>query len=470
MHVQTDGPIIIEPQPGPQTEFAESPADIAIMGGKAFGGKTYSLLLQPLLHIGDPSFGALIFRRTYTEIKDEGGMWDEAESMYHAFGATAITSPPPRYQFPSGARVRFTHMEHEQDRFRFKGAQIPLLEFDQVETFTWKQFSYVVGRNRSTQADIWPYCRATANPVPDDDLVGGWLRRFIDWWIGTDGYAMPERSGVIRWYVMEGDEVVWYDKPDGLDEPVSVTFIAAGPEDNRIGMQADPTYMSKLKNLPLVDRQRLLHGNWNARDRAGSVIKRLWIETNLVDSIPVCDRVVRCWDRAATDENEPGAAKASWTAGAKVGIADNELTYLINMRRVKKSAHAVRELIQKTAEQDGHDVQIIIYHDPGGAGKAEVQDMVRGLAGYNVQAISTHARKLPTGLTGRNNKVTYALPWASQLEAGNFKVMREGWTAAFIAEADNFDGTGVCDQTDAVSGAYHALVNTKRGGTWGTTQ
>jgi hypothetical protein len=38
---------IISAQPGPQTAFLQSPADICIYGGAAGGGKTVGLILEP---------------------------------------------------------------------------------------------------------------------------------------------------------------------------------------------------------------------------------------------------------------------------------------------------------------------------------------------------------------------------------------------------------------------------------------
>ncbi|NIM76818.1 MAG: terminase, partial [Armatimonadetes bacterium] len=43
--------IEIRPQRGPQEAFLATPADIAIYGGAAGGGKTWALLLEPLRHI-----------------------------------------------------------------------------------------------------------------------------------------------------------------------------------------------------------------------------------------------------------------------------------------------------------------------------------------------------------------------------------------------------------------------------------
>ena len=55
----------ISPQPGPQTEFLRTPADLCIYGGAAGGGKTVGLILEPLRYVSRvPRFTAVFFRRT----------------------------------------------------------------------------------------------------------------------------------------------------------------------------------------------------------------------------------------------------------------------------------------------------------------------------------------------------------------------------------------------------------------------
>ena len=62
------------PQEGPQDQFLKLGADIAIFGGAAGGGKTWTLLLEPLRNVDVPGFGAVIFRRESTQIRAEGGL------------------------------------------------------------------------------------------------------------------------------------------------------------------------------------------------------------------------------------------------------------------------------------------------------------------------------------------------------------------------------------------------------------
>ncbi|WP_234891282.1 terminase large subunit domain-containing protein [Sinorhizobium meliloti] len=182
---------IIRPQPGPQTAFLVSPADIAIYGGSAGGGKTWALLMEPLRHIANPQFGA-VFRRSTVQVRNEGGLWDESEKLYPAIGA----SPKEhvlQWSFPSGASVSFAHLEHDKTVLNWQGSQIPLVCFDELTHFSAKQFWYMVSRNRS-MSGVRPYIRATCNPDADS-----WVAELISWWIDQDtGLPIPERAGVLR--------------------------------------------------------------------------------------------------------------------------------------------------------------------------------------------------------------------------------------------------------------------------------
>src|SRR3954466_6097351 len=91
----------IGPQSGPQEAFLATPADIAIYGGAAGGGKSFALLLEPLRHVGNKSFGGVIFRRTSPQITNEGALWDEAGELYPLVGGAARVGGL-EYRFPLG--------------------------------------------------------------------------------------------------------------------------------------------------------------------------------------------------------------------------------------------------------------------------------------------------------------------------------------------------------------------------------
>lgn len=260
----------IEGQPGPQTDFLSSPADIVIYGGAAGGGKSACLLMEPLRNATTPGFGALILRRTRTELQGTGSLWEEATSLYPLFGGVSKISELG-WSFPANATIKFAGMEHEDDKLKYQGRQFALIEFDELTHFTESQFWYMVSRNRST-CGVKPYIRASCNPDADS-----WVAELIEWWIDQNtGYAIPERSGVLRWYLRIEGRLIWADTPEELKErypnqsPRSLTFITAKLSDNKILTTKDPDYLSKLQSLPYVERERLLGGNWKVRSGEGA--------------------------------------------------------------------------------------------------------------------------------------------------------------------------------------------------------
>ena len=226
--------------------------------------------MEPLRHISNPKFRGVIFRRTSVQVRNEGGLWDESQGLY-----SEAKGKPKAYdlfwEFPSGASVSFAHLEHDKNALDWQGAQIPFIGFDELTHFTERQFWYLLSRNRSSSG-IKPYIRATCNPDCDS-----WVANLISWWINPDtGYAIKERSGVLRWFIRLGENIIWADSPEELaghvnpltHEPIqakSLTFIASSLADNKIFVDADPSYSASLMALPLVERERLLNGNWKIR-------------------------------------------------------------------------------------------------------------------------------------------------------------------------------------------------------------
>lgn len=435
---------IVEAQPGPQTKFLQSSADIAFYGGSAGGGKTYALLLEPLYDIHNKDFGAVIFRRTTKQVTSEGGLWDTAMDVYAPLGARPNQNDLT-LKFPHGSKVTFAHMEHEKNRLDWQGSQIPLIGFDEITRFTWKQFVYMLSRNRSASG-AKSRIRGTCNPDPDS-----WVRRFIDWWIDENGYAIPERSGVVRYFVIEGDDVIWADTPDELTEdnpkrrPRSFTFIRSSVEDNKILLEKDPDYLANLQALTRVERAQLMDGNWNIRATAGSFFRRSDFE--IVDAAPADLRIVRAWDQAGTEKNpKKQSDDPDWTVGFKMGVAPNGVYYCLTMERFRVDASKVDGHIKNTASQDGKAVKVRLAQDPGQAGKSQARAQAKMLTGFivNTKPVS-------------GDKTVRAKPFASQVQANNVKVVRGSWNEDFFNELEAFPLGAHDDIVDAASDAFDEL-------------
>lgn len=269
----------IRPHPGPQAAFVGSGADVVIAGGAAGGGKTAGLLLAAQAGVRHPAYRALLFRRTYPQITAPGGLWEQGEKFYPLFGALGRLGDHS-WRFPSGAVVRFGHLQNTDDWRNWKGAEIPFLGFDQLEEFEEPQFWNLLAWNRSAKG-LRARVLATCNPIPEDDRVGGWLRRFVDWWLAPDGLPDPGRVGQVRWFSRSADgELAWAEA--SRKDYRSATFIPARLEDNP--SLRDTEYRTNLLLLPRVQRERLLGGNWNVRPTAGQVFDRAWF--SIVDAAP----------------------------------------------------------------------------------------------------------------------------------------------------------------------------------------
>jgi len=439
--------IEISPQAGPQTAFLETLAEIAFFGGGAGGGKSYALLLEPLRHYNNPEFGAVIFRRNSTQVRNEGGLWHESLAIYsHLMGH-------PRqafleWRFPSGARVKFAHLENERSVYDYQGSQIAMIGYDELTHFTENQFVYMMSRNRST-CGVSPYIRGTCNPD-----VNSWVRKWVDWYVDEHGFSIPERSGVIRWFIRKDDVIQWADTRQelldkfGSDElPKSFTFIPSKITDNKILMTKDPAYIANLKALSRVERERLLDGNWNVSATAGNFFRREWFE--IVDVVPSgWTHVVRYWDRAATKPNESNK-DPDWTRGLKMLKYPNGTWLVLDLKSLRDTPLKVEQLITNTATHDTQRVTIIGEQDPGSAGVADAERFVKMLAGYKVKT------RKPT-----QDKETRAKPVSAQSEAGNIKIFRAPWNEEFLMELENFPTGKHDDCVDVLSGAFNELCGT----------
>lgn len=431
-------------QAGPQYNFISSEAEIAFYGGAAGGGKSYALLLEHLKYVHNPKFRSVIFRRTSVQVRNPGGLWHESMGLYKNYKGH------PReafleWIFPSKSTLKFSHLEHEKSIYDWQGAQIPFIGFDEVTHFTETQFTYLLSRNRSTSG-VKPRIRATCNPD-----VNSWVRQWIDWYIDENGFAIPERSGVIRWFFRKEGMIHWANSRAELcnqfgeeAQPKSFTFISAKVTDNKILMEKDPAYIANLQALSRVERERLLGANWNVKVVAGSYFQEQWFE--IVDVIPHdWIKSVRYWDRAASEVSEENK-DPDWTRGLKMLKYPNGTWLVTDLKSLRGTPLDVERLIKNTASSDGFETIIYGEEDPGSAGKSDIGNFVRMLAGYYVQTVRN-----------TKDKETRAKPVSAQSEAGNIKILRGPWNKEFFNELENFPMGKHDDIVDVYSGAFNAL-------------
>ena len=440
------------PQPGKQWMAAACSADILVYGGAAFGGKSFLILLDALRHVRNGMARTVVFRRTYSQIFQPGGLWDVAAEIYPKFGGVSRESQVD-YTFESGYKIKFAHLQHEKDRYTWQGAQGDVWLYDEGTHFTEDQVFYTgISRGRS-RSGMRPYVRITCNPDPNS-----WLRRWVDWWIGPDGWPDPERDGVIRYFVKEGDTVVWGDSPEEIMrkmpgiKPVrikSFCFISSTIYDNKIGMSLDPAYEGNIDALSYVERMRL-KGNWNIKAGGGNFFREKYFR--IIDNLPDLRLVIRHWDMAAT-EPTPENPDPDWLCGTLMGITKNFDLVIIDRIKERVTPGRVDAIIQRAAEQDfqqfRHRYSVGIEQEPGSSGKKEAERYVRMLR----QKVWVHRPD--------QSKEVRARALSAHAEHCSILVMRGHWNDDYIKELCAFPDAAHDDQVDSSTGGFQYFQENK---------
>jgi predicted phage terminase large subunit-like protein len=424
-----------------------------LYGGHAGSGKSAWLLFEGARYAEDDGYTGVIFRRTSPEITTPGGLWDTAHSIYRKiFPQARPQTQSTSFVWPKGGRLRFSHLQYEQDKYSHHGGQYAFEGFDELTTFTKTQFLYLLTRNRpSLDCRVIPYWRATCNPDADS-----WVRDLIDWWIGDDGYIIKERCGVVRWYTVLDNDIVWVDEDWRSvtgERPKSFTFIEGLLSDNQILLQQDPGYMNTLYAQDHVTRERLLSGNWNVSYKGGLFLTDKFI---LEDSLPEGGVDLWCyWDLSGTEKKEgsqKGNKEPAYTCRALAGFDRNGDFWIVDVYRFRKSpGESVKEM-QRIADLDGAEVPIGVEEEKGASGKF-TSDYLKEtvLPGYEVH---------PDPVSG--DKIERAKPWAAFAEQGRVHVLRGPWNRPFLSECGAFPIGTFKDQVDSVSGCWKMAKRTNR--------
>ena len=283
--------IIIRPHAGFQEKFVRTNVDVCFAGGVLNCGKTAGAVLMCAEPSQDSRFRGVFLRNNLGDLKSGGGILDEFRSMYRG-GVDVVESGDPRVMFPSGARIDVTHIadqNREKVRQRFKGRQYDLIYFDEMTGFTWECFTEVCTRNRGT-AGWTGKIRGTTNPERDH-----WLRIFLDWYIGIDGFIREDREGVVRYFYMAGatvKDVVWGDTKEevyrqckaDIDRKLakingktgkatwenmikSFTFYLGRMSENVSSIGNNENYVGTVAMSGGANSEQLLEGNWNVSSK-----------------------------------------------------------------------------------------------------------------------------------------------------------------------------------------------------------
>lgn len=229
--------VLWRPQEGKQTLFLQSWAYECLYGGAAGGGKTDALLGLLAEQVWHPAYRGLFLRETFAEL-DEAvervkGWWPQLGGVWNA---TAM-----KWRFPSGAIIEFGYLEDWKDTKRYQGRQFTVICYDELGNLAEERcWLFLMGRNRATAKGLYRFMRASANPGGKGEP---WLlKRFIR--------ALPWDGTIVEFPDIEGGQ------------SLTRAFIFAKLEDNKILMEEDPGYLSRLNAAGDRERRQLRHGEW----------------------------------------------------------------------------------------------------------------------------------------------------------------------------------------------------------------
>lgn len=396
-----------------------------LYGGAAGGGKSDWLLMGALQYADVPGYGALIVRKTYTNLAKNEGLIPRSHEW---LGGTDAywNGQDKHWTFPSGARLEFGHLENANSHFNYQGPAYQYVGFDEATEIPEYQARFLIGRTRRlTGSEVPIRIRYTANPIGP----------YVAW--------------VHRRFIVEGPGNV----NEETGEPQPRVFIPAFLSDNP-HLDAED-YLRSMAELDPHTREAMLRGVWMLRP-PGSLFKREWFP--MVRTWPGDARRVRYWDLAATEE-APGI-DPDWTAGCLMGFTKDVRWWLADMRRMRGTPGAVRRLIKQQAMLDGPKTTVVIQTDPGQAGKDQVAEYRKLLAPVGCPM---YADPVPnkSKLTRAEAPSSYAEAGSIMLVQGDHRLGQGAWITPFLDEVEAFDGgknAGMHDdQVDAFTGAWHWL-------------
>jgi len=396
------------------------PANEILFGGARGGGKTSGIILDFLDNferLGSSTRG-LFLRRTYKELEgtyDTLNQFLKPIDFYFNFGRQI-------YLHPSGASLKLGYMMREEDADNYQGHQYSWIGIDEIGNFSsFRGVDKLISTLRGYKTP--PRIVMTANP-------GGRAHDII-----------KQRFDVLNPYAIKKLENGW-----------TRVYIPSLFEENSFLFKKDPLYLKRAtENLPDYLRRAWTFGDWTISSHQGMFFKEEDFRNQFIDSskIPKLTAVCRAWDRAATVPSESNPYP-DWTVGVKIAKGSDGNYYVLDVIRRRERSANIRSLIVNTAKADGNHCSIVIFQDPGQAGKGEAEDMARLLSGYNVRIFRETGAKY--------------LRWLSFSSAVQNQIVffvKANWNLALIEElcslTDNQSDYSHDDQADACSLAFNFL-------------
>ena len=341
--------IVFKPNDGPQTDFLAAGEQDVLYGGAAGGGKSFAMLVDPLRFMNRSEHRALLLRRSMPELRE---LIDKSRELYtKAFPGAKFREVEKVWKFPSGATLEFGYLDRDADVYRYQGQSYSWIGIDELTQYpTEFPLQYLQSRLRTTDSEIKPYIRCTANP---GGVGGHWVRK---------RYLTPAPPNEA------------FKGPDGLTRK----FIPARLEDNPY-LSKDGRYEQMLASLPPVQRKQLLEGNWDVAEGAA------FVEFNPeIHVIPPFKIPIHWAKYKGVDYGYAAESSCGW---ATIDPDDNTLIIYRELYRKGLTGSALAEMITAYEKDDNKSIQGVLdtaaWNKTGVGGPTVGETLVR--AGHKLR-------------------------------------------------------------------------------------
>jgi phage terminase large subunit len=180
--------VIYDPLPH-QIAFHQSKARYTLMSGGRGSGKSLAMRMEALMMAYSiPNFKALILRRTAPELKKSHLMELPFELAKMGLPKDALHVTDMVVRMPHNhSLVQFGHVEDDQALTKWLSSQWSACLIDELTTFSYVQFTWLLTSLRTTIPGLVPYFKGGTNPVGPG---AGFVR---DLWVSRAAAQKPEK-------------------------------------------------------------------------------------------------------------------------------------------------------------------------------------------------------------------------------------------------------------------------------------
>ena len=316
---------------------------------------TFSGFLKALQGLGKPNYTARLISKRLQDSKKGGSIIRDAKVVFEGFAGCEFTSGEyPTAIWPSwNSSVQLIHAnfntenpsEWEDYKDYCKKNQASYIYWDELtEIKDFKAFTYMFSRNRDSSGNK-PCTVASFNPEYDH-----WSTDFLRQagFLGEDNYAIPEKYGTVKYFVIQGDTIRDIIFGDTAEEVVTKAGITLTPEEASFGMKPENmvktfTFLSgsamsnkilvhatgggsvaNLYNVGETERMKIKEGYFGPTDKNESTVSKRMIDAIFDNAIDTTGEMYATLDVSSGKENADNCVLWVWRGLTIIALERHE--------------------------------------------------------------------------------------------------------------------------------------------------